>query len=112
MIRVEGKEPHWSASAQDLVAGLIMAVRLTLPPKSPKAPRSQEVGSLAHVREMLGYDYDRFRTNVLGLIEVARNEEAPARTRSEAVALLRDRQRKPRAEQHSINRANTNALVR
>ena len=28
MIRVEGNEPHWSASAQDLVAGLIMAVRL------------------------------------------------------------------------------------
>jgi type IV secretion system protein VirD4 len=67
MIRVEGKEPHWSASAQDLVAGLIMAVRLTLP----------EVGSLAHVREMLGYDYARFRTNVLNLIEVAKIEECP-----------------------------------
>jgi len=27
LVQVEGREPHWSASAQDLVAGLIMQVR-------------------------------------------------------------------------------------
>jgi type IV secretion system protein VirD4 len=73
MIRVQGNEPHWSASAQDLVAGLIMAVRLTLPP----GVEDQEPGSLAHVREMLGYDYVRFRTNILNLIEVAKIEKCP-----------------------------------
>ena len=67
MIRVEGKEPHWSASAQDLVAGLIMAVRLAMP----------EEGSLAHVREFLGNDYARFRENVLNMIAVAKNKECP-----------------------------------
>jgi type IV secretion system protein VirD4 len=77
MIRIEGKEPHWAASAQDLVAGLIMAVRLTLPPEKPEGSEESEIGSLAHVREMLGYDYARFRANVLNLIEVAKNEERP-----------------------------------
>ena len=79
MIRVEGNEPHWSASAQDLVAGLIMAVRLTLPPKpqGQEGPEEQEVGSLAHVREMLGYDYERFKTNILNLIEVAKIKKCP-----------------------------------
>ncbi len=67
MIRVEGKEPHWSASAQDLVAGLIMAVRLAMP----------VTGNLAHVREFLGYDYVRFRNNVLQMIAVAQNKESP-----------------------------------
>ncbi len=67
MIRVEGNEPHWSASAQDLVAGLIMAVRLAMP----------VTGSLAHVRELLGNDYERFRKNVLRMIEVAKNKECP-----------------------------------
>ncbi len=67
MIRVEGNEPHWSASAQDLVAGLIMAVRLSMP----------EVGGLEHVREYIGNDYERFRENVRNMIELAKNMECP-----------------------------------
>lgn len=67
MIRVEGREPHWSASAQDLVAGLIMAVRLSMP----------KTGSLADVREFLGHDYNRFRGNVLNMIGVAKNKKSP-----------------------------------
>ena len=43
MIRVEGKDPHWSNSAQELICALIMYVRLVLP--NP---------SLADVRALLG----------------------------------------------------------
>ena len=67
MIRIEGRETHWAASAQDLVAGLIMAVRLSMP----------GVGSLAHVREFLGYDYERFRENAVNMIGVAKNKKCP-----------------------------------
>jgi type IV secretion system protein VirD4 len=67
MIRVEGRDPHWSASAQDLVAGLIMATRLSMP----------ETGGLGEVRDFLGYDYQRFRENVELMIGVARNKECP-----------------------------------
>lgn len=67
MIRVQGSEPHWSASAQDLVAGLIMAVRLSMP----------DDGSLEHVREYIGNDYERFRGNVLDMIAVAQKEKCP-----------------------------------
>lgn len=67
MIRVEGNEPHWSASAQDLVAGLIMAVRLSMP----------KDGSLEHVREYIGNDYERFRANVADMIALAQKEECP-----------------------------------
>lgn len=67
MIRIEGRETHWSASAQDLVAGLIMAVRLSMP----------EDGSLEHVREYLGNDYERFRANVLNMIGVAKEKDCP-----------------------------------
>jgi type IV secretion system protein VirD4 len=44
IIREEGREPHWSASAQDLVCALIMYSRLTGP----------NDGSLGHVRQLLG----------------------------------------------------------
>src|ERR1700678_1212079 len=67
MIRIEGRESHWSASAQDLVAGLIMAVRLSVP----------ESGGLDIVREFLGYDYDRFRAHVLNMIGVAKEKDCP-----------------------------------
>jgi type IV secretion system protein VirD4 len=43
LIKIEGNEPHWSASAQDLVAGLIMQVRAEL----------GDAGSLQHVRRVL-----------------------------------------------------------
>jgi type IV secretion system protein VirD4 len=44
IIREEGREPHWSASAQDLLCALIMYSRLT----------GANGGSLGHVRELLG----------------------------------------------------------
>jgi type IV secretion system protein VirD4 len=43
IIRIEGKEPHWAQAAQELVAALIMYVRLVIPN-----------GSLADVRALLG----------------------------------------------------------
>jgi type IV secretion system protein VirD4 len=67
MIRIEGNEPHWSASAQDLVAALIMATRLSMP----------EVGSLQHVREFLGLDYDRFRDAVQNMMDIAESMNCP-----------------------------------
>jgi type IV secretion system protein VirD4 len=67
MIRIEGNEPHWSASAQDLVAGLIMATRLAMPKE----------GSLANVREFLSADYERFRENVTNMIGIAENKKCP-----------------------------------
>lgn len=50
LIRVEGKDPHWSQSAQDLVAALIMYVRLVV-----------ENPSLADVRALLGQKVGDFR---------------------------------------------------
>ena len=44
IVREEGREPHWSASAQDLLCALIMYSRLCGP----------NGGSLGHVRELLG----------------------------------------------------------
>ena len=76
MIRVEGREPHWSQSAQDLVCALIMYVRLVLP--NP---------SLADVRTLLGQGSDDFRRTVL-----AREIEYAGRTIPGmiATAIIRD----------------------
>lgn len=54
LIRVEGKEPHFSQSAQDLVCALIMYVRIVLP--NP---------SLADVRALLGQSSATFRETVM-----------------------------------------------
>jgi type IV secretion system protein VirD4 len=50
LIRVEGKEPYWGQSAQDLVAALIMYSRLT----------REDGGSLRHVRAELGKTVKQF----------------------------------------------------
>ena len=50
LIRVEGQEPHWSQSAQDLVCALIMYVRIVLPHPS-----------LSDVRALLGQSSDALR---------------------------------------------------
>ena len=55
VIRVEGKEPHWSQAAQELIAALIMYVRIVIPD-----------GSFADVRALLGYDDRGIRRLVLG----------------------------------------------
>jgi type IV secretion system protein VirD4 len=56
IIRVEGKDPHWGQAAQELIAALIMYVRLT--EKSPGA------GSLAEVRRLLGLSPPEFRDTI------------------------------------------------
>ena len=53
IIRVEGQEPHWSQSAQDLIAALIMFVRLTKPGLG-----------FAEVRSLLGQPAPEFRQTV------------------------------------------------
>jgi len=51
LVRVQGQEPHWSESAQDLLAALVMYSRLTEPGG----------GSLGHVRAQLGKPATEFR---------------------------------------------------
>jgi type IV secretion system protein VirD4 len=55
IIRVEGHEPHWSQAAQELVAAVIMYVRLVVPN-----------GSFADVRALLGRDDYGIRNLVRG----------------------------------------------
>jgi len=47
LVKVEGTEPHWSASAQELLAALIMWECL-------EARAKKQVPTLGHVRKMLG----------------------------------------------------------
>jgi type IV secretion system protein VirD4 len=54
LIRVEGTDPHWPQSAQDLLAALIMYVRVTKP----------DTGSLADVRAILGQGSADFRDSI------------------------------------------------
>jgi type IV secretion system protein VirD4 len=56
MIKVEGNEPHWSQSAQDLVCALIMYSRLTVG-RDDKLDR----GTLGFVRDCLGKSNEEFR---------------------------------------------------
>lgn len=54
LIRIEGKEPHWSASAQDLMTALIMYSRI----------EGRNGGSLGHVRSLLGRNLHDFKITV------------------------------------------------
>jgi len=56
IIRVEGKEPHFGQSAQDLVCAIIMYVRLVLPDPS-----------LVDVRYFLGLSSDELRHTAMAL---------------------------------------------
>jgi len=56
LIRIEGHDPHWSASAQELICALIMYVRIALGPSA----------SLNEVRALLGKSSKEFREVVLG----------------------------------------------
>jgi type IV secretion system protein VirD4 len=67
MIKVEGTEPHWSQSAQDLVCALIMYSRLTADTED-KLDR----GTLGFVRHCLGQNNADFRA----IITDARNTGA------------------------------------
>jgi type IV secretion system protein VirD4 len=67
LIRMEGKDPHWAASAQDLMAALIMFSRLSQP----------DGGSLAHVRDILGRPLGVLAQTMTLLIAVAKNKKCP-----------------------------------
>lgn len=54
IIRIEGSEPHWGQSAQDLIAALIMSVRLS----------GLQSRSFADVRLLLGQRADDFRESM------------------------------------------------
>lgn len=54
IVRIEGKEPHWSQAAQEWVAAIIMYVRLVIPD-----------GHFGDVRALLGQDDEGIRTMVL-----------------------------------------------
>lgn len=60
IIREEGREPHWSASAQDLVCALLMYSRLIGP----------SGGSLGQVRELLGKPSLAFVEDVKAMMQV------------------------------------------
>jgi type IV secretion system protein VirD4 len=55
VIKIEGSEPHWSQSAQDLICALIMYSRLT-----SKELKGVSPGSLGYVRQCLGQDKTEF----------------------------------------------------
>jgi type IV secretion system protein VirD4 len=65
LVRVQGQEPHWSESAQDLIAALAMYSRLTEPGG----------GSLGHVRAQLGKPASEFRQVVEEMIVAGTNED-------------------------------------
>jgi type IV secretion system protein VirD4 len=50
LVRIEGSDPHWSASAQDLIAALIMWECI-------RRPRAPEAAALGNVRRMLTEPY-------------------------------------------------------
>jgi type IV secretion system protein VirD4 len=58
MIKIQGKDPHWTESAQDLVAALIMYVRLKMP----------GTGSLRDVRTILSKPASEFQAEVAQML--------------------------------------------
>jgi type IV secretion system protein VirD4 len=88
MIRIEGSEPHWAASAQDLVCALIMAESINekiaaeakdWPPETPK-PKA----NLASVRDVIGLPtedketHNDFKTVAKKILEMAYEHKYPA----------------------------------
>ena len=81
MIRVEGNEPHWSASAQDLVCALIMYARLQ------KDEWQDEDGTKHHcepakcnlsfVRECLGQPSEKFCEIVASMMRTGIKRDCP-----------------------------------
>ena len=66
IIRIEGKEPHFAASAQDLVAAFIMAECLTGPD-----------GNLSNVRALLGLNIEGFREAINMMVELGKAKDCP-----------------------------------
>lgn len=67
MIRIEGRDPHWGAAAQDLLAALIMFSRLS----------QSDGGSLSHVREILGRKPDEFKDTIERALKIAEDKGYP-----------------------------------
>ncbi len=67
MIRIEGRDPHWGAAAQDLLAALIMYSRLS----------QSDGGSLSHVREILGRKPEKFKETIELALKVAEKQNCP-----------------------------------
>jgi type IV secretion system protein VirD4 len=79
IITVEGDEPYWAQSAQDLVAALIMYVRIAEP----------ETGSLRDVRKLLGRSANVFRETIPLMQEIADAAKCPElRLKLERFSLL------------------------
>ncbi len=66
IIRLEGNQPHWPASAQDLVAACIMAERLAGPE-----------GNLANVRAVLGQKVESFRATIEAMVQLGKDFDCP-----------------------------------
>lgn len=73
LIRIEGTDPHWSQSAQDLVCALIMYSRLTAGRDDKHNP-----GTLGFVRACLGKNSDEFKDLFLDVRNVARDTDCDA----------------------------------
>ena len=66
IIKVEGNDPHWAQSAQDLVSALIMYTRITSDVKDEVIR-----GTFGHVRHCLGKTKDDFRQVIQDAMRVA-----------------------------------------
>lgn len=67
MIRIEGRDPHWPASAQDLVAAVIMASVLG----------DGRHASLESIRELLGAKDEDFRASIEAMIQLGESNGYP-----------------------------------
>ncbi len=95
LVRVQGQEPHWSESAQDLLAALIMYSRLT----------EAGGGSLGHVRAQLGKPASEFR-ELVGEMMIA-----GARHRCEELTVKAGRFSEINSENKELNSVISTALT-
>jgi type IV secretion system protein VirD4 len=61
LIRIEGKDTHWAASAQDLISALLMFSNMT----------QSDGGTLGHVRQMLGRTPEAFAGTIQLALKLA-----------------------------------------
>ena len=71
LIKVDGRETHWANSAQALVTGLIMGLRMTL-------EKNDSRNSIAGLREVLGFAPEKLGGFIEDLIADTKNEPAIA----------------------------------
>jgi len=71
LIYVEGRDSHWAQSAQALLTGLIMGMRMTLEPDDPN-------NTLAGLRQVVGMAPDALGLYISELIDATASESAIA----------------------------------